>query len=464
MGVAQANLDAPVIKGTTGIVVLRDVDCKQTEQYPCIRCGSCLDACPVFLNPQILGKLAMNGRDDGDGGAPHLGLHALRLLFLRLSVEHPPVPALRRVPHGDPQAEGFGMKPCPLAGHRLARTSVAPESTPRIMWSVVLSLVPICVAGIYFFGPSALLVLAAATARRGRDGAGVRQRGARPGDGSAVITGILLGLMLPAGIPLWMAFVGGAFGIGFGKLIFGGLGQNPFNPALLGRAFLQAAFPSSLTTWPANDPSTGTMVFSHFRFDAISEWAALRGDNFALPADEARRDGRDDGGDPARRVEVPGPGARVLSNLLLGSTGGCIGETAGILILLCGGYLALRGHLNWRIPAVDLRRRSPLFAGIGQPAPARHGRGPGLHALLRRPDDRCGLHGHRHGHLARHEQGMHRLRDRHRLPRGGHPRLGRAARGGAVRDPADERPRAVHQPRHAASALRDLTANPGVPS
>jgi electron transport complex protein RnfC len=64
MGAAIANLDAPVTKGTTGIVVLRDVDCEERKQQPCIRCGHCLDACPVFLNPQILGTLAMNNRYD----------------------------------------------------------------------------------------------------------------------------------------------------------------------------------------------------------------------------------------------------------------------------------------------------------------------------------------------------------------------------------------------------------------
>ena len=76
-------------------------------------------------------------------------------------------------------------------------------------------------------------------------------KGGALADGSATITGLLLGLTLPAGMPLWMAFLGGAFGIGFGKALFGGLGQNVFNPALLGRAFLQAAFPVAITTWPA---------------------------------------------------------------------------------------------------------------------------------------------------------------------------------------------------------------------
>ena len=125
----------------------------------------------------------------------------------------------------------------------------AGASTPTIMWNVVASLAPVVAAAAYFFGPSAVLVVAAATA-----GALVTERvfGRRGtlGDGSAAITGILLGLTLPAGLPLWMAFVGGVFGIGIGKLLFGGLGQNVFNPALLGRAFLQASFPVAMTTFP----------------------------------------------------------------------------------------------------------------------------------------------------------------------------------------------------------------------
>ena len=116
------------------------------------------------------------------------------------------------------------------------------DSTPKIMWSVVGSLVPIIAAATWLFGPSVPLVLLAATVGAVLTERAFGSRGSL-GDGSAAITGLLLGLSLPAGLPLWMAFVGGAFGIGFGKLIFGGLGQNVFNPALLGRAFLQAAFP-----------------------------------------------------------------------------------------------------------------------------------------------------------------------------------------------------------------------------
>ncbi len=207
----------------------------------------------------------------------------------------------------------------------------AADTTARIMWSVVFSLVPVVAASIWYFGPSAVLVIGAATA-----GAVVTERmfGARGslGDGSAAITGILLGLTLPPGFPMWMAFLGGVFGIGFGKLLFGGLGQNVFNPALIGRAFLQAAFPIAITTWPA----------------ATQSWWSLRGPNLAIPFTG--------GGVEAVTQATPlglfkfdaEPTASL--DLMLGSTGGSLGETAGVLILLCGGYLAARRYLNWRIP------------------------------------------------------------------------------------------------------------------
>jgi electron transport complex protein RnfD len=160
-------------------------------------------------------------------------------------------------------------------------------------------------------------------------------RGARSlRDGSAAITGILLGLTLPPGIPLWMAFLGGAFGIGFGKLVFGGLGQNVFNPALLGRAFLQAAFPVAITTWPVRAES----------------WWSLRGDNFALPLMSPDIPEGISGATPLglmkfEQTATPG------WDLVLGTTGGSLGETSGLIILLCGLYLAARKHLDWRIPA-----------------------------------------------------------------------------------------------------------------
>lgn len=207
----------------------------------------------------------------------------------------------------------------------------AGDSTPHIMWQVVASLVPVVLAGAWFFGISALLVVLASTI-----GAVLAERGfGRPGtvsDGSAVITGLLLGLTLPAGMPMWMAFLGAVFGIGLGKLVFGGLGYNVFNPALVGRAFLQAAFPVAITTWPA----------------AGGGFWTLRGDTFALPGFRAVTDAVTSA-TPLGLLKFEGKGT-ALGSLVLGSTGGSIGETAAVVILLCGAYLAWRRYLNWRIP------------------------------------------------------------------------------------------------------------------
>lgn len=208
-----------------------------------------------------------------------------------------------------------------------------PDSVPRIMWSVVASLAPVVGMAIYWFGPSAALVIATATVS-----CVLTERVMGPGgtlrDGSAAITGLLLGLTLPPGIPLWMAFVGGGIAIGLGKLVFGGLGQNVFNPALLGRAMLQAAFPEDMTTWPA----------------AVERWWQLRGDNFAAPLLSADPTVVVTGATPLGRMKFEQLPTETL-DLFLGATSGSTGETAAVVILLGGAYLAVRGYLNWRIPA-----------------------------------------------------------------------------------------------------------------
>ena len=232
------------------------------------------------------------------------------------------------------------------------------DSIPRIMWNVVGALVPIVVAATWFFGPSALLVIAASVSGAFVTEHFIGRRGTLM-DGSAAITGILLGLTLPAGIPLWMPFLGGAFAIGIGKLLFGGLGYNIFNPALLGRAFLQAAFPVAITTWPAVTASQPS-------------WWSLRGDNFALPFM---------GSGAVDAVTAPTPLGLMkfeqeptgILPLLIGNTGGSLGETAAIVILLCGAYLAIRGYLNWRIPV-------SIFATVAVIASVLHGIDPARYA------------------------------------------------------------------------------------
>ncbi|MDP2912151.1 MAG: RnfABCDGE type electron transport complex subunit D [Candidatus Omnitrophota bacterium] len=127
------------------------------------------------------------------------------------------------------------------------------NTTKKIMWAVVLSLVPSGVAGIYIFGLSSLNVIilsilscffteAVFLRLRNKDAKTVL-------DGSAILTGLLLAYNLPPWVPFWMPVVGGVVSIVLGKQLFGGLGQNIFNPALVGRAFLQISWPVYLTVW-----------------------------------------------------------------------------------------------------------------------------------------------------------------------------------------------------------------------
>lgn len=205
------------------------------------------------------------------------------------------------------------------------------DSVPRIMWHVVASIVPIVACAAWFFGVSALLQVATAVivclATERATG-----KGGAIADGSATITGLLLALTLPAGFPLWMTALGSAFAILFGKQVWGGLGHNVFNPALVGRAFLQAAFPVAITTWPT--PGGGFL--------------SLKGDLFALPFTHPLPDAVTSA-TPLGLLKFEGKGTSLL-DLIVGSTGGSVGETAALVILAGGLYLAWRGYLNWRIP------------------------------------------------------------------------------------------------------------------
>lgn len=216
----------------------------------------------------------------------------------------------------------------------------------KIMRNVVWALLPIVGFAVFKYGISALAVIMTTviscllveyglSRMISKKDHGVASSSV--GDYSALITGILLGLVLPPGFPVWMAAVGGVASMTFGKWAFGGLGSNPFNPALVGRLFLQAAFPVSVTTW--ND-AWATNRFTHF---VSTTWTIP----FMRPVME--------------KVDVVS-GATPLGlmkfeqiftesqKLFLGNAHGCIGEVSPLLILICGVYLAARKMLDWRIP------------------------------------------------------------------------------------------------------------------
>jgi electron transport complex protein RnfD len=210
-------------------------------------------------------------------------------------------------------------------------------STKWIMFQVIYALLPVIAAATFFFGLSALLLIAVSvmaclitermfTKTRQQEASSLK-------DGSAVITGILLALTLPPGFPLWMAFIGGVAAIGMGKMIWGGLGQNIFNPALLGRAFLQSAFPTAITTWSVPD----------------GRYFGLRGTNLALPFFQGESLDTVTTATPLALMKFQQEGTEWLS-LLVGNTSGSLGETSAALLMLAGVYLGIRRVFDWRIP------------------------------------------------------------------------------------------------------------------
>ena len=125
-------------------------------------------------------------------------------------------------------------------------------STNVIMRNVFFALLPVTIFAVYAFGTGAALVLMVATLSCVLTEHWLCRWVGKPstvGDWSVAITGLLYGLTLPPDLPLWMVFIGGFFGVAVAKFLFGGLGMNAFNPALVGRAFLQAAFPQAMTHW-----------------------------------------------------------------------------------------------------------------------------------------------------------------------------------------------------------------------
>ncbi len=217
-------------------------------------------------------------------------------------------------------------------------------TTPRLMSEVVIATIPVIFAACWYFGISALLLIFASVA-----GAMLtewffapRKSSTHPRnsllDGSGLLTGILLGLTLPPGMAMWMAFLGGVVGISIGKLVMGGLGQNMFNPALVGRAFLQAAFPTAITTW--NPPATSP--------GSLESFTAIRESNLAAPFMQSSTDAVTTAS-PLGLMKFehePTP----WFDLFIGNTAGSLGETCAIVIIVMGVIMAIRRDFDWRIP------------------------------------------------------------------------------------------------------------------
>ena len=242
------------------------------------------------------------------------------------------------------------MAPTPRIELRTSPHVVKHNSVERIMFHVVMALLPIAAFSVFQYGLSALALLVAVTAtcliteRVFNRMAGTTST---LNDWSATITGLLLALTLPPSFPLWMGAVAGFIAIALGKVLFGGIGFNVLNPALVGRAFVQAAFPVAITTWvPAFAPNRftefvpTTFTLPFMTPPGIGDWARHAVDGFT-------------GATPLARWKFENVLATPM-DFLSGAVTASAGETSAILILVCGLYLAVRGFMDWRIPAAVL--------------------------------------------------------------------------------------------------------------
>lgn len=210
----------------------------------------------------------------------------------------------------------------------------SPVDTPRIMLSVVIALVPATAYGIYLYGLPALGVVVTSIAAAVLSEFVFRKiikASTSIGDFSAVVSGLLLALILPPSTPLWMVALGAIFAIVVAKEFFGGLGANPFNPALIGRAFLLMSFPSAMTSWtmPKGLPLAADALSAATPLNLLKQGSTL--------ADVAQYFGANDIGAFYRQ-------------LFMGFRSGSIGESSILLVLLGGLFLLGIGVIQWIVP------------------------------------------------------------------------------------------------------------------
>ena len=219
------------------------------------------------------------------------------------------------------------------------------DSVQKNMYGVCIALVPALLASLWFFGLGASIVLATSVLSCVIfEWAITKFLLKRPGcsicDGSAILTGLLLGFNLPSNLPLWIIIIGALVAIGIGKMTFGGLGQNIFNPALVGRVFLLISFPVQMTSWPVAGQLTAYT-------DAETAATPL----FIMQNAIAK-------GDPSELLNLPD-----ATDMLIGQTGGSLGEVSALLLLIGCAFMLWRKIITWHIP-VSILGTVAVFSGI----------------------------------------------------------------------------------------------------
>lgn len=217
-----------------------------------------------------------------------------------------------------------------------------PFSTRSVMIDVIIGLVPAMVAAGYYFRIYALILIStcclSAVATEWLCNL-IRKKTNSLGDFSAIVTGIILALSLPPSLPIWAAIIGTCFAVAIGKMVFGGLGANIFNPAMVGRAFLTASFGLLMTTWtvPATIDSAMPKIAADNKINARTQATPLAWSKQAIKTKKDSQLVNDE-----------------FKATFIGEVGGCLGETSALALLLGGLYLLIRRTINLHIPLAVL--------------------------------------------------------------------------------------------------------------
>ena len=218
------------------------------------------------------------------------------------------------------------------------------DSVQKNMYGVLIELIPALLVSFYMFGLGAVVVTLTSVAacvffEWAITKFILKRERSTICDGSAIITGVLLAFNLPSNLPLWIINIGALVAIGVGKMTFGGLGCNPFNPALVGRIFLLISFPVQMTSWPLvqqwesyTDAETGATPLALMK-------QAIYGNTDALS-------------------QIPD-----ALSLLIGQNGGCLGEVSALALLIGLAYMLWKKIITWHIP-VSILVTVFVFAGI----------------------------------------------------------------------------------------------------
>lgn len=223
-------------------------------------------------------------------------------------------------------------------------------STKKIMYGVILAMVPAMLISFYYFGLSAIILTVVSVAScllfEWFIQKYILQGKTTITDGSAVITGMLLAFNVPTSLPIWMLVVGALVSIGVAKMSFGGLGKNLFNPAIVGRVFLLISFPVDMTTWPK---PTLPFITTEFAVDGLTGPTPLG----------ILKEGLMQGKTISElQTQIPG-----YLEMMMGQMSGSLGEVSAIAIIIGGLFMLIRKIITWHIPVAFIGT-TIVFSGI----------------------------------------------------------------------------------------------------